>query len=53
MIEYSIEKLFHFKCELCKKWWSIGDAPIDLQQKLYCPFCGQLQNIKEEKLKLN
>jgi len=25
MITYTIETLYHFSCEKCKKWWSIGD----------------------------
>jgi len=37
LITYSIEKLYHFKCSLCHKWWSIGDYDNRL---LTCPFCG-------------
>ena len=42
----SIEKLVHFQCEICTKWWTIGDAPIDTKVDWYCPWCGQKQNIE-------
>lgn len=37
---YSVEKLIHFQCQVksCKKWFSIGDAPIN--HVYYCPWCG-------------
>lgn len=39
-MKYSIEKLVHFQCEEngCKKWFSIGDAPLDM--RYFCPWCG-------------
>ena len=36
----SIEKLVHFQCSDCKKWWTIGDAPTD-KTEWYCPWCGE------------
>ena len=42
MITYSIEKLFHFKCTCCKKWWSIGDFQLAPRTTLRCPFCGHV-----------
>ena len=35
----SIEKLAHFRCGHCQKWWSIGDAPK--RKKWWCPWCGK------------
>jgi hypothetical protein len=35
----STEKLHHFSCGVCKKWWSIGDAPLR-KKEWYCPWCG-------------
>jgi len=35
----SIEKISHFNCALCKKWWSIGDAPL-AKKNWFCPWCG-------------
>ncbi len=40
----SIEILHHFQCILCKKWWSIGDAPD--REEWFCPWCGKKQNFK-------
>jgi hypothetical protein len=37
-IEQSIERLVHFRCGACRKWWSIADAPE--QDYWYCPWCG-------------
>ena len=39
-ITYCIEKLHHFKCNNCKKWWAIGDIIIDKNTILNCPHCG-------------
>ncbi|MDP2629423.1 MAG: hypothetical protein Q8P45_01815 [Candidatus Harrisonbacteria bacterium] len=37
-----IEEIHHFHCVLCKKWWSVSQAPK--QKKVwYCPWCGQKQ----------
>ncbi len=38
------EKLVHFSCGNCKKWWTIGDAPKD--KVWHCPWCGTLQAFK-------
>lgn len=37
---YSIEKLVHFNCPFCSKWWSISDAPITTKSDWHCPWCG-------------
>jgi len=36
-----VERLVHFSCSACKKWWSIGDAPED-KKEWFCPWCGQM-----------
>ena len=38
MIEFSEEILTHFKCDQCKKWWTIGDWVES--DKMFCPHCG-------------
>ncbi|MEI6480094.1 MAG: hypothetical protein WCO12_01045 [bacterium] len=44
--EISVEKLSHFRCCLCGKWWSIGDA---LKRKeWHCPRCGEKQEFSTE-----
>jgi DNA-directed RNA polymerase subunit RPC12/RpoP len=43
--EYSVEKLYHFKCGFCGLWWSIGDwKPRDL---ITCPHCTHKAFLKE------
>ncbi len=39
-MSYSIEKLFHFQCPVCEKWWTIGDA--EPGRNYTCPWCGKL-----------
>lgn len=46
---YSIERLAHYLCGACKRWWSIGDGPE--AGPLRCPWCGaegQVQRIDEQ-----
>jgi Zn finger protein HypA/HybF involved in hydrogenase expression len=33
----SVEKLAHFQCSDCNKWWTIKDAPE--QANWFCPWC--------------
>jgi len=47
MATHSIERLVHFQCGSCEKWWSIGDAPIDTHSQWYCPWCGVKQPTEE------
>ena len=37
----SLERLSHFNCGYCHKWWSIGDAPE--RTTWFCPWCGKEQ----------
>lgn len=50
----SVELLFHFKCALCKKWWSIGDAHLFEKSTFICPYCGNAKKyeIKEQIMRL-
>jgi len=41
----SIEKISHFQCGYCKKWWTIGDA-LEKKKKWFCPWCGLEQKVK-------
>lgn len=42
------EDLYHFLCDNCKKWFSIGDwEPVEY---LYCPHCGKKQGIAKSKV---
>lgn len=37
--QYSVERLVHFICPSCKKWWSISDPPKG-RSGWSCPWCG-------------
>ncbi|MFH1610836.1 MAG: hypothetical protein ABIA91_03000 [Patescibacteria group bacterium] len=43
-IKKSIEKISHFQCGKCKKWWTIGDAS-EKKKKWFCPWCGLEQEV--------
>jgi predicted RNA-binding Zn-ribbon protein involved in translation (DUF1610 family) len=42
------EKLSHFVCGSCRKWWTIGDAAIR-KTKWFCPWCGKVQTFSKAK----
>ncbi len=42
-----VELLHHFCCKKCKKWWSIGDAPIN-KHVWFCPWCGTENNYQSK-----
>jgi hypothetical protein len=43
----SVEKLHHFNCHYCRRWWSIGDLPSEVTH-LYCPWCGEYGELGEK-----
>ena len=51
--KYSIEKLYHFTCGVCKKWWSIADFQevegFESIHKITCPHCGYAQTMERIK----
>lgn len=40
----SVERLAHFSCGKCNKWWSIADAPTRTRV-WYCPWCGTAEKL--------
>ena len=55
-IRYTVETLYHFSCDKCKKWWSIADFAYWLLphkahhslKKLTCPHCGFKSKLKKK-----
>lgn len=46
--EYSIEKLYHFRCHNCNLWWSIADFHIlEKKETITCPHCGTTSEYKD------
>ena len=39
VISYSLERLYHFRCGDCGKWWSVGDWTK--VEYMYCPHCSE------------
>lgn len=44
VVKQSVERLVHFECGKCRKWWTIGDAPD--RADWYCPWCGAYQKVE-------
>ncbi len=44
---YTVERLYHFLCGNCMRWWSIADFNIVKQDSVYCPHCGVSAEIIE------
>jgi len=40
-----VEKLHHFSCLECKKWWTVSGALVQ-KTKWFCPWCGSEQLYK-------
>ena len=40
-----LERLYHFTCGHCEKWWAIADGQYKVSDTLYCPHCGKMQKI--------
>ena len=47
MIKYCIETLYHFRCEVCGKWFSVADKAPEMF--MTCPFCNERQETVYEK----
>ena len=39
-VKISVERLVHFNCGYCDKWWSVGDAPED-KTEWFCAWRGE------------
>lgn len=48
---YTIEKLYHFQCESCHQWWTIGDWDMSpgCKGEMYCPTCGAVARCEEKR----
>ena len=52
MITYSVETLYHFQCDRCSKWWTIGDWD-ESADSMCCPHCGVRQEVEETSVSLD
>ena len=46
MAKYSIEKLYHFKCDHCGAWWTVGDWQEQDSEEIHCIKCGTKQSVE-------
>ncbi len=45
----SLEKMYHFRCVSCERWWSIADAPgSPAERAWWCPWCGTSQRFADK-----
>lgn len=49
MATFSIEKLYHFRCWSCRKWWTVSDVFFDPENEVLvtCPMCNERQEFKQ------
>jgi uncharacterized Zn finger protein (UPF0148 family) len=46
-VKVSVEVLYHFACESCKKWWTIADFQWHEGKQIICPECGHREELEE------
>jgi len=44
----SLEKMYHFRCGKCDRWWSIPDCPVKDFPEMFCPWCGLKQKFDDK-----
>lgn len=45
-VNVNLELLYHYQCDHCKKWWTIGDIIPKTGSLIYCCHCGQGNTIE-------
>lgn len=45
-MEIYLEYLYHFKCEKCESWWSVGSVQVLVNEVYFCPFCGHENTVE-------
>ena len=45
-MKVSLEFLYHFHCDRCRKWWSRADIEPQIGEKVYCPYCGHINTVE-------
>ncbi len=46
-MKVSLEYLYHFRCDCCGRWWSQADIEPQIGEILYCPACGQANQVEQ------
>ncbi|MEH1789992.1 MAG: zinc ribbon domain-containing protein [Nostoc sp.] len=41
-----LEYLYHYRCDFCQKWWTVGDIQPNIEQELFCPHCGKSNTVE-------
>lgn len=39
-MQICIEYLYHYRCDACQQWWSVGDIQPIPGKTIYCLHCG-------------
>jgi hypothetical protein len=47
-VKVSVEVLYHFSCESCKKWWTIADFQWQSGDIVNCPHCSYQEALGED-----
>lgn len=43
----SLERLYHYDCGPCSRWFTIADHPQGITAELFCPWCGTKQTFTD------
>ena len=43
---FTIEKIYHFRCYECDRWWSIADWSY--VENIVCPHCGRVAIVADK-----
>jgi phage FluMu protein Com len=46
-VKVSLEKLYHYNCDNCDRWWTVADIVPLLGKLVNCPHCGILNTIEQ------
>jgi hypothetical protein len=48
-MKVSLESLYHFNCDRCRKWWSCADIKPVIGAEMHCPHCGKVNIVESIK----
>jgi endogenous inhibitor of DNA gyrase (YacG/DUF329 family) len=54
-MKVSLEYLYHFCCDRCKKWWTCTDIKTPIGKTVYCPRCqvaNKVESVETHEIEL-
>lgn len=41
-----LERLYHYCCDACDRWWSVADLEPPIGSTTTCPHCGHVNTVE-------